>query len=124
MTRVAIVGSRNYADLESVRAFVKALPPHSIVISGGASGVDCAAVEEATVRGMETVVYLPDWQRFGKAAGPIRNRKIVMCADVVVAFWDGRSLGTAHTIRIAESLGKTVVTKSPRSVNAEEAKTP
>jgi predicted Rossmann fold nucleotide-binding protein DprA/Smf involved in DNA uptake len=41
--RVAIIGSRDYPDLERVRAYVRRLPTGTVFISGGARGVDSAA---------------------------------------------------------------------------------
>ena len=47
--------------------------------------------------------------RLGRGAGFVRNRAIVEAANVVVAFWDGRSRGTAHTIGLAREAGRQVV---------------
>jgi hypothetical protein len=108
MTTVAIVGSRDYVRLDDVRRFVEALPPGTIVVSGGARGVDTAAIEAAAARGLATKVYPADWMREGKRAGYLRNYAIVDAADEVVAFWDGASRGTAHTITLAQVAGKPV----------------
>lgn len=104
--RIAIVGSRNFPDLDRVRAFVHELPEDAIVISGGASGVDTCAVGCAHVRGLLTEVYRADWRRLGRRAGFVRNEEIVKRCDRVVAFWDGVSRGTAHTIGLAAKYGK------------------
>lgn len=32
-----------------------------------------------------------DWERLGKAAGPIRNEEMAEIADALIAFWDGQS---------------------------------
>jgi hypothetical protein len=44
---VAIVGSREHPDLDVVRNYVRSLPKNALVISGGARGVDSAAVQVA-----------------------------------------------------------------------------
>ena len=106
--RVAIVGSRNYSDPERVRAYVRKLPPNTVVVSGGARGVDTWAVEEAKLHLFETVVFPADWNKWGKSAGYVRNITIVENADRVVAFWDGGSRGTMHTIRLAHKYKKPV----------------
>lgn len=112
--RVAIVGSRNYPNKLDVLDYVDALPNGTVVITGGATGVDSWAEEAARDNWLEVVVHLPDWKTHGKAAGPIRNRTIVQDAGRVVAFWDGLSRGTASTIQIARELGKPVEVIEPR----------
>lgn len=54
-------------------------------------------------------VYIPDWELYGKSAGPIRNRKMVSKSDVVFAFWDGKSKGTKNSIDTAIKLNKPVL---------------
>ncbi len=55
--RVAIIGARAHPDLDQVRAFVRELPEGTVVISGGAEGVDLAAETEAVERGLMVVSY-------------------------------------------------------------------
>src|SRR6266702_3977823 len=57
--RVAIVGSREYPDLPSVQVFVRSLPLDTVVVSGGARGVDTAAKWAAESRKMQWVIYRP-----------------------------------------------------------------
>ncbi len=97
--RVAIVGSRGFPDEKMVRRYIQRLPLDTVIISGGARGPDSWAVGEAQRRGMETVVFTPDWDAHGKAAGPIRNAQITDNCDWLVAFWDGKSRGTRNTIQ-------------------------
>jgi hypothetical protein len=104
--RIAVVGSRDYADLEVVRQFIREQERSTVIISGGAKGVDTEAVNEARRLRMNYEVYLADWQRHGKSAGPIRNRTLVEKADIVAAFWDGKSRGTKSTIDMARNAGK------------------
>lgn len=103
--RVAIVGSREWSDLERVRSHVRGLPAGTIVVSGGARGVDTAAEQAARERGLEVRVHRPDWARHGNAAGVIRNGEIVADCTRVVAFWDGRSRGTFDTLNRAHAAG-------------------
>lgn len=106
MTRIAIVGSRNYPHLDSVRGYVNRLPLDSIVISGGAQGVDRIAANAASARGMKTIVHEPEWNKYGKSAGMIRNSAIIDDCEKLVAFWDGESRGTADSIEKAKKAGK------------------
>lgn len=100
--RIAIVGSRAYPRLDLVEAFVAALPVGTIVVSGGARGVDTVAEIVARDRGLEVIVFQADWDRLGRKAGPIRNAQIVANVDRVVAFWDGKSRGTLNTLLQAD----------------------
>ncbi len=104
--KIAIVGSRDYPNEKQVREFVQALSVNTAVISGGARGVDSWALNEAMNRNLEVLVFPANWEKHGKAAGMIRNRDIVKTANVVVAFWDGKSRGTANTIALAIEANK------------------
>jgi uncharacterized phage-like protein YoqJ len=108
--RVAIVGSRNWSsnDTGVIRQRVLDLVADHInkendltIISGGAQGVDTIAVNAADSMGAFTKVYKADWKKYGKSAGFVRNRQIVEQAQKVIAFWDGQSKGTKHTIELA-----------------------
>jgi hypothetical protein len=104
--KIAIVGSRTYSDLKAVRDFVLSLPGGSTVVTGGAKGVDTVAELAALERAdLDVEIYPAEWKRYGKSAGYRRNFDIVRAADEVVAFWDGTSRGTAHTIRLARAAG-------------------
>jgi hypothetical protein len=46
-------------------------------------------------------VFYPDWDKYGKKAGPLRNELIIQSADLVLAFWDGTSRGTKSSIDFA-----------------------
>lgn len=105
MTRIAIVGSRDYPLMDTVSQFVQSLPADTVVVSGGARGVDREAARAAKRRGLRTLIFLADWNTHGRRAGMVRNEQIVDHADQVVAFWDGRSPGTANTIQRARAKG-------------------
>lgn len=106
--RVAIVGSRDFPDVDMVRLYVRSLPKGTIVVSGGARGVDHIAEVCAAACGLRTEIYHADWDKHGRAAGYLRNHSIVAVASRVVAFWDGESRGTEHTVKLAREKGKPV----------------
>lgn len=106
--KIAIVGSRAFKRLDLVRDYVNSLPEDTVVISGGAAGVDIVAELAARKRKLSVQIFPADWKKFGKQAGFLRNHDIVTAADAVVAFWDGVSRGTAHTMHLAELAGKPV----------------
>lgn len=90
--------------------------PITQIISGGARGADKLG-EQYALEYHIPIRHLPaEWYKYGKRAGIIRNTDIVRLADIVVAFWDGKSPGTRHTIAESKRLGKTcyIITKSKR----------
>lgn len=111
--RVLACGSREWGKPEVIVDFIKALPSDSVIIQGGARGADEQAGLAAFARGMRMLEVQADWARFGNVAGFKRNEAMLMMLrpgiDTVVAFWDGVSAGTKHTMREAERLGLTVV---------------
>ena len=98
--KVAIVGCRDFGAhntqmRERVWLLVRQLrrrDPSTIIVSGGARGVDSWAEEAARHFGLGVEVYKADWDRYGRGAGHRRNTTIVEVSDAVVAFWDGKKL--------------------------------
>lgn len=108
--RYAFVGSRDWrGDYAVIDQCIQDLPNGSVVVSGGAKGVDAYAESGARAAGLLVVVHPADWDRYGKSAGPRRNALIVADCDVLLAFWDGKSRGTADSILKAHAAGKAVV---------------
>lgn len=79
--------------------------PTAEIISGMAKGADTIAVDWAVVNWVNFHPYPADWNRFGRAAGPIRNEKMLNQGkpDMVVGFHNDlmNSKGTRHMIKIA-----------------------
>lgn len=136
--RVAIIGSREGADLQQVENFVYALRakyPETIVVSGGASGVDKLAeatwlsfggdvesyrpvvlpngsygIEKWELGGERQRVFVladePHWENF-KSAALYRDILIAEISSRVVAFFrSGYSRGAGFTKEIAEGYGR------------------
>jgi hypothetical protein len=106
--KIAIVGSRDFDRFSLVVDYVNNLPKDTVVISGGARGVDRIATVAARNAGLLVIEYPADWENGGKGAGFARNTLIVEQADRVVAFWDGDSKGTLDTLKKAAAAGKLV----------------
>ncbi len=73
----------------------------SLIISGGAVGIDAMAEKYADEHGIPKLVVRPDYKNFGRVAPILRNHKMIDMADMVIAIWDGRSRGTKDVINYA-----------------------
>ena len=110
--RVIVCGGRGYADRDRVFAVLDELHaelPIAVVAHGDAPGADRLATEWALRRGTLTSAYIAQWERDGRAAGPIRNQRMLVEAkpDLVVAFPGNR--GTADMVRRAKAAGVPVM---------------
>lgn len=100
--KIAVVGSRDI----TVEDIGKYILDCDEIVSGGARGVDSSAADYARRNGIKLTEFLPDYERYGRAAPIVRNRLIVDYSDAVIAFWNGRSKGTLSVIKYAEKAGK------------------
>jgi predicted Rossmann fold nucleotide-binding protein DprA/Smf involved in DNA uptake len=104
--RVAVIGSRGFANTRLLDQVMQEYrPAMRLLISGGARGADKMGEQWARKNGIETQIFYPDHKQY-KHAYHHRNRLIVEAADLVVAFWDGHSTGTAYTMGYARKMGK------------------
>lgn len=112
--KLAIVGSRTFDDFSLL---LDILHSHFFdgcsrmflidkIMSGGAPGADSLGERFADDYEIGKQIFKPDWNKYGKAAGFIRNQTIVDNCDMVLAFWDGESRGTADTIAKAKKAKK------------------
>lgn len=122
LTKIAIVGSRefdSYPTFEMVMDRLTDLFGPFVVVSGGADGPDEWGETYARCRPHsfpEPLIFEASWRENGvynPQAGKNRNTTIVVNADCVVAFWDGKSGGTKDTITKAKRRGKPVLTVYP-----------
>ena len=115
---ISVIGSRGFANYEQLTQELDNLvrttgQPITAIVSGGALGADTMAAEYARERGIDLVVHRPDYAKFGRLAPLIRNQAIIDACTLVVAFWDGRSKGTAHSLRLAKRRGIKMVVIVP-----------
>jgi len=104
--RVLVAGSRTWDDGASIEQVLSSLPRGSTVIHGAARGADQLAGTIAARLGFGVQEYPADWRGKGRAAGIIRNLQMLDTGpDKVIAFWDGKSTGTGHTIDEAQKRG-------------------
>lgn len=106
--KLAVIGSREFNDFDLLCQKLDALMQRkeiTLIISGGARGADSLAERYARDRGIPTQVLKPDWEKFGKSAGFRRNMDIIEACEACIAFWDGESKGTLHSIGLAKKKG-------------------
>ena len=105
---IIIAGGRDFTDTTwSLIKLDKILQNLSdiTIISGTALGGDKVGETYAQLRGLALKRYPAKWDKHGRAAGHIRNRKMAENADALIAFWDGKSRGTKNMIETARELG-------------------
>ena len=100
--KIAIIGSRNIKNINLEEYVTDA----DEIVSGGARGVDTLSAEYAKQNGIKLTEFLPEYDKYGKGAPLVRNKQIVNYSDKIIAFWDGKSRGTAYTINYAKSINK------------------
>lgn len=108
--RILVTGSRDWPRRETVWMALNyhARRAGTIVVHGDCpTGADLHA-QQWTETQPDVVVerHRADWQRHGRAAGPIRNQEMVdLGADACLAFPLGASRGTRDCMRRAEAAG-------------------
>ena len=109
--KLAIIGSRTFNNNELLNNKINEfynIKNITKIISGGAYGADKLAEKFAKCNNIETEIYLPNWLKFGKSAGYIRNKLIIENCDEVIAFWDTKSPGTKLSIDICKKINKPI----------------
>lgn len=106
--RILVCGGRDYNDANGVYNALDRLHAKkriTCVIQGGASGADMLAWGWAKAYGVPVEEYKAEWEKYGKRAGPLRNKRMLDEGkpDGVVAFPGGR--GTADMVAQAEVIG-------------------
>ena len=103
--KVAVIGSRNLTVIN----LEEYLPEGTTeIVSGGARGIDSCAKNYAKANGIPLKEFLPNYDDFGRSAPLLRNLEIIDYADIVLAFWDGKSRGTKFVIDKCRAKGKPV----------------
>lgn len=105
---VLVCGGRDFADqrllVRTLEGVLKG-PGIGVLVQGGARGADTLAANWGRMRGLAVVTVMADWEREGRAAGPIRNQRMLdeHHPDLVIAFPGGK--GTADMVRRARAGG-------------------
>jgi hypothetical protein len=104
--RILICGDRNWIDRDAIESVIKPLSKDTIIIHGACRGADQIAGELAKKYGLEVIEYPAEWDKYGRAAGPIRNKQMLDDENpsLVLAFHRNLALskGTLNMITQAE----------------------
>ncbi len=103
---VLVCGGRDYADASALNEALDAIHREKNItrlIHGAARGADSLAAAWARSRGIPALAFPADWKKDGKAAGFVRNARMLRDGrpDLVVAFPGGK--GTAHMVKLARA---------------------
>jgi hypothetical protein len=119
---VLVCGGRDYNDAETVGAWLGGVQKQrggiKRIIEGGAQGADRLARLYGEWQRIQVVTFAADWRTHGRAAGPMRNARMLDEGkpDLVLAFPGG--VGTADMVRRAREAGIEVVEASPTTYAA------
>jgi len=107
--KLLIVGSRNFNNLKlMISEYTKLTQKYNIteIVSGGAKGADLLGEQIAKLFKLKVIRFLPDWNKYGKKAGILRNIEMGDYCDIALIFWDGKSKGTKHMIDYLKKINK------------------
>lgn len=79
--RLLVFGSRTFTDRSYVYGTLDSVHndyPVSVLIEGEAAGADTLAADWARSREIPIEAYPANWNEHGRAAGPIRNRQMLV----------------------------------------------
>jgi hypothetical protein len=115
--KVLVCGSRTWESARIIDERLRQLPRGTTIIVGGARGADRLSAMIARGLGFEVIEFPANWRPDGvynPRAGVERNlRMLDEDPDLVIAFWEGGSTGTKHTITEANRRGITVEVYAP-----------
>ncbi len=115
--RVIVAGCRNYNNYEEAKEFIEICISKIrkeftlIFVSGCCSGADMMGELFAKENGFEIERFPAEWEKYGKSAGPKRNKQMSEIGDYFICFWDGNSKGTKSMIELAKSQNKPIKIK-------------
>ena len=111
--RVLVTGSRVWNNRELIRKELQKLPAGTTILHGAAKGADSLAAQISKDLGFVVIAFPAEWHRFGKAAGVIRNTRMLEegLPDLVLAFTPSleSSPGTLDMVTKARKAGVRVI---------------
>ena len=109
---IAVAGGRDFKDYKLLKRTLDEIYNKmkiKCIITGGVRGADKLAAKYSLEKGIPLIEKIPDWKKYGKNAGLIRNGDIIRDVDRVVCFWDGKSKGTKNVIDRCQRKDLTII---------------
>lgn len=112
--RIVVAGCRNFDDYAQAKEYIDFCIQNIrykytlIFLSGCCSGTDSLGERYAKEHNYSIEYHQAHWDKYGKAAGPIRNDEMARLCDYVICFWDGKSKGTLSMINCAKKYNKKI----------------
>lgn len=99
MFKLVVAGSRSFQNFKEADKILMSVLRNRFsegvtIVSGGARGADTIGEMFALKHKLEIERYIPDWDKYGKAAGFRRNKQMAENSNATILFWDGESKGT------------------------------
>lgn len=107
--KLAIIGSRTFEDYDLLCSSIRAnynIDDIEAIVSGAAKGADSLGAKFAHDNEIPLMEFPAEWKKYGKRAGFIRNHDIIKNCTHCIAFWDGESHGTQHSISLCQEQNK------------------
>ncbi|WP_353571512.1 DUF2493 domain-containing protein [Candidatus Albibeggiatoa sp. nov. BB20] len=100
--KLIIAGSRDFNNYKLLCQHMQQLNlKPSEVISGTCRGADLLGEQWANDNNVNIVQFPANWNKYGKKAGPIRNKQMADYGTALIAFWNGKAGGTSNMVRLA-----------------------
>lgn len=115
--RVVIAGCRDYTNYDEAKKYIDFCISNIrkkyeiVIVSGCASGADALGEKYANENGLKIEKHLANWEKYGRSAGPRRNKQMAEVSDYVICFWDEKSKGTRSMIDYSIKLDKPIKIK-------------
>lgn len=111
--RILVTGSREFVNYDLMKETIQGIlnefsldPADCLLVHGGAPGADRIAGHVAEDLGIAVEPHPANWKKYGKSAGPKRNKEMVdLGADICLAFPQENSIGTIDCMKKAEAAG-------------------
>lgn len=104
--KVLVCGGRAFRNVAFLNKVLDEQSDITEIISGGANGADMLGILWANKNKIKTTVFMAEWNnKYGKAAGPLRNQRMLDEGkpDLVIAFPGG--VGTADMVYRSKQAG-------------------
>lgn len=106
--KLVIAGSRDlHPQIQDLRyLLLKEIIVPTEIVSGTAKGVDTAGEKFAEYYDIKLTRFPADWNKYGKSAGPIRNKEMAIYCDAAFVLINNNSSGSRNMVEQMKKLNK------------------